>query len=235
MLREVIALHTMAVNSAVRLRFNTDDEVQRILVSIYATIIEQVGSIAILAETEKSAGADTILRSALEAYADLKAILRDPDYIHNMNAAFFSEWIRLFKNERSFSMADGVDDIKETLEGYEKALAELKKNNRGPLSNRARFERADLPDQWLVIYNILSSESHNNLRSLIDRHMDASSGTLKINLSKPEKDFTLTLFTSAEILLNSSLDMHTTFTGGDPAVFEPIRAQLVAQRDALSD
>ncbi|MBB3567595.1 DUF5677 domain-containing protein [Rhizobium sp. BK491] len=233
MLNHLTELHTLAVISARRLRFNKDDEVQRVLIALYATIIEQSGSIIIILCKKKSAGVDVILRSIFEAYVDLKALLGDPGYIHNMNAAFYHEWLRLFKNESSSKIIEENDDIRQMLTEYETELAELKKNGHRPLTNQDRIKRADLPKEWLITYNILCSESHNNLRSLMDRHMDMSSGTLEINLSNPNKDITLPLFTAAEILLSSSLDIHTKFEGGHPECFEPVRAKMLMEREAM--
>lgn len=199
----------VTVDALRRTKFNQGDPRQRMLMALYATIIEHVDSAVELVERGRNAGVEAILRACLEAHVDLLNLAKDDDYKDQMAAAYHEQWIPICK--------DAVVGMNPFLAGMQadapKALAEheaeLKRLGK-PLKVRDRFEKANLRDLYYSIYNSLCCETHNNLRSLMDRHF-RNSGTEKapkfeIHIFSPmaQHDFDAAIDACYSILIGSN-------------------------------
>jgi Family of unknown function (DUF5677) len=237
MLDFIFELHERAVRTIADVKFNKHDEVQRILVCLYATILEQCESVAILLSNRKPAGTDAIFRSILEATVDMTALLRDRQYLHHMNAAYHKEWAKLIEQGVSgdnqflagFAKEEGVQ---ERLENHRAELKRLREAEIEPLNNYERFRRADMIAEYRSIYNMLCSESHNNIRSLINRHMVVVGHDIELNLSSDDGDYAVTLDSIAGVLLGATLAIHRSFETGNPEAFEDLDQRLADMRKA---
>lgn len=237
MLNLAIELHAKALGLAKSLKFDKYHEVQRTLVSLYGTILEQSDSLIQLARLRKLAGTDAILRSLLEAFVDLSALMKDEEYIVNLNAAFHEQWLKLLENgvggDNDFLAGfHGNEEAIERLEGHRKSLADCRAAGRPPLSTFHRFEKAGMVREYRSIYNILCSESHNNIRALINRHMRAEGGKLELVVSTAAdgSELEVTLDSLVGILLGSSIAMHGRFESGGPEAFGELDKRLAELR-----
>ena len=73
------------------------NDVSRMVVLLYASMIEQTDSFLLLANNGRRAGTHAIFRSFLEAYVDLKALAQDDTYLHHMYASYHREWLRVLR------------------------------------------------------------------------------------------------------------------------------------------
>ncbi|QRM44619.1 DUF5677 domain-containing protein [Rhizobium sp. BG4] len=142
-----------------------------LLLSLYATIIEQIDSIIVLRQRGMSAGVDVILRAALEAYVDLKNLAADPGYRDMMMGEFHRQWIKLAEagvkgGNPYLASFSGNEEASKRLAHHKAEAARLPST----LSVFDRFQLAGLTNEYRSIYNSLCNESHNNVRALINRH-----------------------------------------------------------------
>ncbi|ATU90625.1 DUF5677 domain-containing protein [Phyllobacterium zundukense] len=234
MLNYILDLHAKALELVPALKFDAQQEIQRTLVSLYATILEQSESAAILLKAQKTAGTGAILRSLLEARVDLAALLNNEQHLQGMKASFYKEWIKLLtegvkgENEYLGGFADN-DRAKEKLAEYKQAKEELRLAGFKPLKVEDRFEKAGMGKEYRSIYNLLSNDSHNGIQALNDRHVEALNGTLEVVIYNPD-DPTVTLDSIAGILLTSSLDTHQYFKSGKHDDFAELDARLAVLR-----
>jgi hypothetical protein len=235
MLEFIFELHERAIEQVATMTFNKHDETQRIIVCLYATMLEQSESVAILLSNNKPAGTDAILRSILEASVDLTALLDDPNYLHSMNAAYHKEWAKLIEQgvsgDNKFLEGFGKEaGITEALAEHNAQLKALIDAGHQPLNNYERFKRANMIEEYRSIYNMLCSESHNNIRVLMHRHMVAKDGDIELHLSSDDGEYEVTLDSIAGILLNATLAIHHKFESGKPQAFQNLDERLAKLR-----
>ena len=190
------------------------------LISLYGTILELVYSIGILAKSDTSIGISVLLRSIVEAHLDLSNLIKDSNYGYCLHAEYLTQWNNVLKSAQSgdnlflkdFSKHPNLTDrINETRAQIE----DLKSKGFTPLSKRKKFEKANLDHAYSSFYNFLCCDSHNDLRSLYERHTWPNpEGTdfqmqcfapIDLNEIVPEID------TCIGALLNSTENIHTYF------------------------
>lgn len=152
-----------------RIVFNQGNPNHRLIMALYATILEYVDSAIFLMDAGKSAGVQGIQRSCLEAYIDLQNLANDATYADQMEAHYHEQWRLVCKDA-----VGGTNLFLQTLKAeatvrmqeHIGALAKLP----NPMSVKQRFDLSGLGDLYYSVYNGLCAETHNNLRALIDRH-----------------------------------------------------------------
>lgn len=207
---------TDALHDAELLRFDKTDPHQLYAVCIYGTILEiAYGCIALLKEKQVTA-LPILLRSLLEAYADFRANIEDSGYYKNMYAAFLKEKLRLVKNAdknqqnpylAGLAQALDIDTEKSNLEAE---MEKYKKEDRGPLENRQRFEKGKLEDEFRSMYWLLCLHGHNNLSALEDRHIEKQDGDYNVTLfiEQDPEDLVRYLDTLIATLIDSTERIH---------------------------
>ena len=90
-------LHNEALHLTQALKFNKRDERDRIIISLYASMIEQTGTLIILADKLTKQGSDAVFRSMMEGYVDLINTLNNVDYVNHLNAAYHTQWLKVMK------------------------------------------------------------------------------------------------------------------------------------------
>lgn len=205
-----------AVHDADLLRFDKTEPHQLYTVCVYGTILEiAYGCLALLKEKQITA-LPILLRSLLEAYADFRANVEDPGYYKNLYAAFLKEKLRLVKNAergRQNPYLAGlvqVLDIDTEKSNLESEMEKYKKENRGPLENRERFEKGKLEYEFQSMYWLLCLHGHNNLSALEDRHIQKQDGDYNVTLFKEEdpEDLVRYLDTLIATLIDSTGRIH---------------------------
>lgn len=167
----------LAIHFLETLRFNRKNPQQLFSVCLYARLLELATACKALLEKNAMVGIPILLRSMFEADIDLTNLMKCPDYYKRMHASFLEQKLR-FTNEAASSRPSPFfaeirtnrnpkKDICETQAERDQLIAE--KN--GPINIRCRAEFAGKLDEYLSIYNILCLDTHNNIRSLEEWHI----------------------------------------------------------------
>ncbi|MGO7989213.1 DUF5677 domain-containing protein [Rhizobium leguminosarum] len=171
MLDFLVEVRDEVVRILPKVKYNKTISSDLLLLSLYATIIEQIDSIIVLRQNGISSGVDVILRAVLEAYVDLKNLAAEPGYGDAMMSEYHKQWIKLAEaglkgGNPYLASFDGNAEAAKRLAHHRAEAAKLPL----PLSMFDRFELAGLVNEYRSIYNSLCNESHNNVRALINRH-----------------------------------------------------------------
>jgi hypothetical protein len=170
----------LAMHFLKTLSFNRKDPQQLYSVCLYTRLVEIASGCKALLEKNSLVGIPIFLRSMFEADIDLTNLMKCRDYSKRMYASFLKEKLRLTKEASSskpnpFLKAvresrNPAEDLKETKDELDRLAAE--KN--GPIDIRCRSELAGKIDEYLSIYNMLCLDTHNNIRSLEDWHIEVA-------------------------------------------------------------
>lgn len=205
------------------------------LISLYCTIIELASGEKALIDKGQTTGLRVLLRSIMEAYADLRALLANPGYTKRMYATFLDEKLRFMSNVARapanpfFVGAGNMDSEKRDVE---KELGELKKGGNQPLSNFARFEAGGLTDEYQSIYWLLCLESHNNMSALDDRHIEKRGEEYDVVLFKEAKpdDLVLVVDSLLAVVIEAGIRVHALLGSKAVKHFEVHKSTLDAHR-----
>jgi len=238
---------TDSLHDAELLRFDKNDPHQLYAVCIYGSIVEiAYGCIALL-EKKQVTALPILLRSFLEAYADFRASVEDSKYYMNLYASFLKEKLRLVrnadKNQQNPYLAGLVHslDINNEKEKLQTEMDRCRKENRGPLENRDRFDKGKLEYEFQSMYWLLCLHGHNNLSALEDRHIEKQGDDYNVVLFKEEdpEDLVRYLDTLIATLIDSTERIHkllgTTKTlryQQHRVIFDAIRTTYAISNDA---
>ena len=169
----------LAMHFIKTLNFNRKDPQQLYSVCLYTRLVEIACGCKALLERNSLVGIPIFLRSMFEADIDLTNLISCRDYSKRMYASFLKEKLRLTKEAASskpnaFLTAvresrNPAEDLQETQDELDRLAAE----EHGPINIRSRAELAGKIDEYLSIYNMLCLDTHNNIRSLEDWHIEA--------------------------------------------------------------
>jgi hypothetical protein len=227
-------------------KFDRYKTVDRTIAALYATIYEEVDTAICLYDAKKYTGAQLILRPLLEANVDLAAIIKDPGYLDVMEASHDHEWLRFLRNgykgTNPFLQTFWNNiDVKNEIAAIEGRLDVYKRNRVWRLSVSERFARADMTQEYESIYNELCCHTHNNLRSLVRRHIEIddnkSTFRLVINATPPEESIASLLEGFLGFILNSSILVHRHFHSQSAKRFEELsvkRSELLRKIEATA-
>jgi Family of unknown function (DUF5677) len=205
----------VAVAMSTELSFNKESNQDRNLIALYCSIIELSSSVILLIDNRGSSAIPIVFRSLLEAYVDFKNLMKDSSYNQFMQAAYLSEWCKILKeaskkaNRFLGKLASDVG-LGNVAAGQLEALKDLETRGFKPLNHFERFKRAGMEDEYRSIYNQVCSQSHNNLRALIDRHIDMNEDDFHVILFKEKKPSELSSYvlSTSEILIGASQEIH---------------------------
>jgi Family of unknown function (DUF5677) len=219
-LKKYLELSKLTLNEALadlpKLKFD-DDSQQLGVAVIYATILQSSGECLVLLETFRSVTAVAgMIRSIVESYADLCALIINPEYVERMIAITYKEKLRLLKHmtrapEDPFhkDLAGKIDVPKGQKELTEQ-LAEYAARGHHPPSNYDRFKSADLIYVFESLYWSLSLQSHNDISSLERRHIRIKNGKPELVLFRNNDPEELTYYFDAilAVVTDSSARTH---------------------------
>jgi len=168
----------LAMHFLKTLSFNRKDGQQLYTVCLYTRLVEIASGCKALLEKNSLVGIPIFLRSMYEADIDLTNLVKCRDYSKRMYASFLKEKLRLTKEAASskpnpFLIAvrasrNPAEDLKETKDELDRFVAE----KHGPIDIRSRAELAGKLDEYLSVYNMLCLDTHNNIRSLEEWHLE---------------------------------------------------------------
>jgi hypothetical protein len=170
----------LAMHLLKSLSFNRKDPQQLFSVCLYTRLFEIASACKALLEKNALIGIPILLRTMFEADIDLTNLMKFRDYSKRMYASFLKEKLRLTKEAASSKpnpFLTGVRakrnptvDLKETQDELDRLAGE----RNGPVDIRCRAELADKLDEYLSIYNMLCLDTHNNIRSLEEWHLEVA-------------------------------------------------------------
>jgi hypothetical protein len=211
-LRSLIAC---AVNALPQVRFNKHDPQHSIAICLYGTILQSASDCYRLMQepTVLVAGA---LRSILESYVDLVAIIGDRDHAKRMLATFHDEqrkhledMVRTPTNPFHVDVAQHIEPA-EKLKEVEAELQSLREQGHQPLSVYDRFARAGLTDLYRTAYWQLCLHAHNNIVALERRHIRRVGEDFEIDVFSENSDDDIVLHcdTLGGILVQSTRKLY---------------------------
>ncbi len=171
-----LALHLLET-----LRFDRRNPQQLYAVCLFSRLLELAFGCKAMLEKQALMGVPVLLRSMFEADIDLTNLMRYQDYSKRMYASFLEQKLRLTKEAASSRPNPFFADIrkhrtpKEDLAQTQREVDKLRSEKTGPIQIRCRAELAGKLDEYLSVYNTLCLDTHNNIRSLEDWHLDETS------------------------------------------------------------
>ncbi len=233
--REVI---TESISDAAAFKFDKHHPQHLSALCVYCTLIELARSELTLLENGDVTAMPAVLRTIFEAYADLRAILEDPDYYKNMYATFLEEKFRFLRNvERSASNPflipiAGRLDVKSELVKLEQERQEHKSAGRPPLSTAARFRAAKLEHEYESMYWLLCLEGHNNMSALDDRHIEKTGDEFEVLRFKDAgpDDLVRLLDALAAVVTDGTIRLHAFLDTGLHPKYRSIQERLAEIR-----
>jgi hypothetical protein len=216
-----------ALNTFPLVRFNKHDPQHFIAICLYGTILQSASDCYRLMQepTVLVAGA---LRSILESYVDLVAIIGDRDYAKRMLATFHDEqrkhledMIRAPDNPFHADVAKHLDPA-EKLREVGAELHALREQGHHPLSVYDRFARAGLIELYRTAYWQLCLQAHNNIVALERRHIRRVGKDFEIDVFSENSDDETCMYcdTLGGILVQSTRKLYQLVEFSIPAEFE---------------
>lgn len=195
--------------------FDKTSPLHRNTISLYGSIIELTGSIIFLLNKRLATGAPILLRAILEAYVDLVNLINNKRYGYNLEVSYLKEWLKILeeakigKNEYLASITE-EPSLEDSISNWRKEKTRLEKKGYRSLRIDQKFKLADMQKEYKSVYNMLCSDSHNNLRSLITRHVEREETDFSIVFYKAYtlEDSAIHVGTNAELLVRATQIIH---------------------------
>lgn len=217
-----------ALDLSQHFRFDVKHPFHRNLVALYGAILEYADTLVHLIDSGKTVAVPVVMRSLIEAFVDFKNLADDANYGNTMEASYHREWLRVLKNADAaenpyLAMIGKMPELEEQIKEHEVTLERLKGRGFGPVSNRDKFDKADMLEEYLSIYNFLCSHSHNNIRSLNERFMEIDHENEKLHMvffrDPDEGEFDHYLETAVHYLKLASRNLHRILESGHEKEF----------------
>jgi hypothetical protein len=125
-----------------------------LLLCLYMRIIEIGFSCALLMKNSIISGVPILLRSVVEAFADLRNLSKNENYADVMAASYFKEWNRLYReavegDNPYLENISAMINLSQMDEENRKQLDDLKKKGCVALTQKERFENAGMTAEYL--------------------------------------------------------------------------------------
>jgi len=216
-----------------QIKFDKEHPQHRNIIALYGSIIELTGSAILLVDKRLITGVPVIIRSILEAYVDLYNLAENPAYGYALEISYIKEWLKILHEAKggqneylaAISQAPSLDG---SITAWQRQKQQLEAKGHRSLQIEQKFQRAHMEKEYRSIYNSLCCDAHNNLRSLIDRHIELGQSDFQVVFYKaytPE-DSALAVGTTAELLMRSSQKVHEFFDSPAIEQVAAYRAEL---------
>lgn len=201
-----------ALKHAASLRFEKSNHQHLYSMALYGSIVELTTACIILIKEDVSIAVPILFRTVLEAHVDLTNVCADASYCRNMEANDLKEWIKILKEagrEENPYLASisRLEDRSSVLANQEADLRILGENGYHPLTAFDRFSKASLKKEYRSIYNLVCFHSHNNITSLIRRHIDIQGDAFTVTYFK-ETDSSYLIDSLSGTLIDASCKVH---------------------------
>ena len=230
-------LHDSCAQLILRLKFDKQHAQSRTLIALYGSILELSSGLIALVDQQLLPGAPVMLRAILEAHVDLVNMAADSRYGYSLERSYIKEWRKLLveaqggENEYLLEIA-GQASLPDRIRDLEAEDGKLKEQGHRVLTLLERFELAGMGKEYRSLYNSLCCASHNNLRSLVDRHFefDQEDFTMVFYKAYTPEDAAIYVGTAAEVLVRSTETLHLKLESSDLEAVRALRAELTGLR-----
>lgn len=198
-----------------QLIFDKTHALHRTSIALYGSILELTGACILLVDCRLVTGVPILLRAILEAYVDLVNLLQNARYGYNMEVSHLKEWLKLLEEAKT-GMNEYLADISKapnldsTITKWSEEKRKLQAKGYRALKIEEKFKLADMEKEYRSIYNSLCSDAHNNLRALVERHIEREQTDFSMVVYKaysPE-DSAVYVGMSAELLMRATEFIH---------------------------
>ncbi len=218
---------------SVKIAFDKTNPRHRNVIALYGSIIELTGSIIVLLDQRMASGAPILLRAALEAYVDLVNLTKLANYGYCLEVSYLKEWLKILeeaklgKNEYLAALTD-EPTLAQSIQEWQKEKSRLEGKGFRALRIEQKFKHADMDKEYRAVYNMLCSDSHNNLRSLIARHIQREATDFEMVFYKAYTlaDSAHHVGTNAEIIIRATQVVHDFFDS-------PVRGDILRYRKEM--
>ena len=207
----------VAITKAELIRFDPDDAVDITIVSLYCTILEQGRAILALIQAELGHHSQIILRSQLEALADLINLSDDQSYFDSMvyqNLAGRSDTLEAARNRNRYSQLarsafDVAGELAKCRAQMQNALSAGVKN----LQLSRKLKSANLGEIAKATIPSLNDHSHSGLAALQHRHLRKVNGAIEVHcFAEPRLgQFDGVISMSLDVVVMASIKIHERF------------------------
>lgn len=208
-------LHDALIGFAAKLSFDKSHPWHRNLVALHGSLIELSSAFLILLIEGGKIGVPSLFRTILETYVEFHNLLKDKTYGYHMEAQYNDQWLKLLRESAKgtnpyLKYFTELPDLSENIDRMEKELAALKLKGYMPLKVRDRFDKADMLNEYYSIYNLLSADTHGNIRSLVSRHIEIKGSDFDIVLynDTPIEEFLWYIDLTCGLLVQSAIGIH---------------------------
>jgi len=115
--------------------------------------------------------------------------MKNVEYIDHMTASYVGQWLTLLKEAKKgtnpyLASISASQDLDRQITDHEKQVRQLEARGKKPLGVFERFKQANMVDEYRLLYNFLSCDSHSNIRALISRHIDRGTKTSRLSFTR---------------------------------------------------
>ena len=231
-------LHDACLEEVEKLSFDKKHPRCLHLIGLYGSIIEFTGSLICLIEKKHRTGVPSIFRSLLEASVEFSNLHNNATYGYHMDASYQEQWLKILKEAQTkqnpyLTDMSKLPNLDELVTESETKLQDLIDKGYRPLNIFQRFDKAGMAKEYRSLYNSLSNDSHSNIRSLIDRHMEIKGKDYSVVFYKdlPIEDYLIYIDSATGLLLDTSLKVHSFFESKGLGNFKKLDDELKSIRN----
>ena len=214
-------------------RFDKEHPLHRNLVALYGSIIELTGAIIHLVDRRLITGVSVLLRSILEAYVDIVNLTEKATYGYALELGHMKEWLKILheaktgKNEDLAAIHE-APTLDATIADWTRKKLALEKKGYHALKVEKKFQLAGMEKEYRSQYNLLCCDAHNNLRALVDRHIEFGNEGFEVVYYKAYtlEDSVIHIGTNAELLIRASQKIHEFFNSPAAEAIAVYRREL---------
>ncbi|MBW2612882.1 MAG: hypothetical protein JRE12_11065 [Deltaproteobacteria bacterium] len=218
---------------ASEIKFDSNHALHQHVVSLYGSVIELSSSIKVLYKSGHYSTISLVLRTILEAFVDLRNLCRDPKYGYSLTINSYKESLNFLKTAKDdqnvyTEMTARDPNVDQHIANIEKKNERLKSNGYKGINIRGKFEKADMLDDYLTIYNMLCADTHNDIRALRARHMVIGEDSFSLEFFKQEDTEAMYnyLGIASELLLRATYEIHSLLDSGKDKELQSLRDDL---------
>jgi hypothetical protein len=207
-------IHRISLELLKGLKFDKHHALHFGLVSLYSSLIELVGCLIILLNKNGKLGVRPLFRTFLETYVEFKNLAQDPKYGYSIEASDIKEWLKVIKsaqdNNPYLASIAALADLSTKRYELERKLQNLKKKGYEPKSIYDKFKLAGMEMEYRSLYNFMCTETHSNLRALINRHVEINDEDFNVvvYMNPPDESFLPVLDSAAGLLISATIRIH---------------------------
>ena len=146
---------------------------------LFMSVFDMTKDMCILLRELRFSLMPAAFRSVLEALVDIKFLAKDPKNFRFLDVKRTKLLLsitdyRLAQIQNGPQQEDGrmAAELRADRAGLQKTMEKHRAEKTRPLTERDKFDRADMLDLYFSAYQVLSMQPHNNTQNLFNRYVD---------------------------------------------------------------